>query len=87
MKSRILLIFFLFTAFTCQAKVFIKQSDIDLKGALAAIAKDMQLKLVDDIEEKRLNSLLLKRSQVTVSICWTSYLMYMILIGMYMAGH
>lgn len=53
MKSRILLIFFLFTAFTCQAKVFIKQSDIDLKGALAAIAKDMQLKLVDDIEEKK----------------------------------
>ncbi|MGI2126960.1 secretin N-terminal domain-containing protein [Shewanella oncorhynchi] len=53
MKSRILLIFLLFTAFTCQAKVFIKQSDIDLKGALAAIAKDMQLKLVDDIEEKK----------------------------------
>lgn len=53
MKPRILLIFFLFTTFTCQAKVFIKQSDIDLKGALAAIAKDMQLKLVDDIEEKK----------------------------------
>ncbi|WP_338726294.1 secretin N-terminal domain-containing protein [Shewanella baltica] len=53
MKSRILLIFFLFTTFTCQAKVFIKQSDIDLKGALAAIAKDMQLKLVDDIEETK----------------------------------
>ncbi|MBS0045077.1 secretin [Shewanella sp. M16] len=46
-----LFIFCLCTAFTCQAKVFIKQSDIVLKGALTAIAKDMQVKLVDDIEE------------------------------------
>lgn len=52
MKPSLLLIFCLCTAFTCQAKVFIKQSDIDLKGALTAIAKDMQVKLVDDVEEK-----------------------------------
>jgi len=52
MKPSLLLILCLCTAFTCQAKVFIKQSDMDLKGALTAIAKDMQIKLVDDIEEK-----------------------------------
>ncbi|AVI67744.1 secretin [Shewanella sp. WE21] len=52
MKFSLLVIVCLFTAFTCQAKVFIKQSDIDLKGALTAIAKDMQIKLVDEVEEQ-----------------------------------
>ncbi|QDO85419.1 secretin [Shewanella psychropiezotolerans] len=52
MKPSIWLLLFLCTTFTCQAKVFIKQSDIDLRGALGAIAKDMQVKLVDELEDK-----------------------------------
>ncbi|WP_229616255.1 secretin N-terminal domain-containing protein [Vibrio parahaemolyticus] len=38
--------------FGAQADVFIKQEDMDLKQALEAIAKDMQLKLVSDIDSK-----------------------------------
>ncbi|MGT0149061.1 hypothetical protein ACT691_02255 [Vibrio metschnikovii] len=30
----------------------IKQEDIDLKGALSAIAKDMQVKLVNDLDDQ-----------------------------------
>lgn len=35
-----------------QAEVLIKQQDINLQTALKAIAKDMQVKLVDDIDSK-----------------------------------
>ncbi|EJU9689733.1 secretin N-terminal domain-containing protein [Vibrio cholerae] len=49
--SRILLALCCLT-FGAQADVFIKQQDMDLKQALDAIAKDMQLKLVSDIDSK-----------------------------------
>ena len=35
-----------------QSEVLIKQQDINLQSALKAIAKDMQVKLVDDIDVK-----------------------------------
>lgn len=38
--------------FGTQAEVFIKQQDMDLKQALDAIAKDMQLKLASEIDSK-----------------------------------
>lgn len=48
----ILFILLLCATFTSQAKVIIKQSDINLRGALGAIAKDMKVKLIDELEDR-----------------------------------
>ncbi|MBU2895893.1 secretin N-terminal domain-containing protein [Vibrio hepatarius] len=50
-KKLILLCLVLFAPMI-QAEVLIKQQDINLQTALKAIAKDMQVKLVDDIDSK-----------------------------------
>ncbi|MFY2506835.1 secretin [Vibrio pectenicida] len=50
-KKLILLCLVLLAPMT-QAEVLIKQQDINLQTALKAIAKDMQVKLVDDIDSK-----------------------------------
>lgn len=52
MKIKLLLLAFFLCATMAQASVIIKQQDIDLKGALSAIAKDMQVKLVNDLDDK-----------------------------------
>ncbi|WP_188014092.1 secretin N-terminal domain-containing protein [Photobacterium damselae] len=44
--------------FTAHADVYIQQQDMDLKQALDAIAKDMQLKLVSDIDSKTSSQLM-----------------------------
>lgn len=44
--------------FTVHADVYIQQQDMDLKQALDAIAKDMQLKLVSDIDSKTSSQLM-----------------------------
>lgn len=55
--SRILLVLYCLT-FTAHANVYIQQQDMDLKQALDAIAKDMQLKLVSDIDSKTSSQLM-----------------------------
>lgn len=52
MKRRFLIIFLGFISIVVQAKVFLAQENIDLKGALSAIAKDMQVKLVANLDDK-----------------------------------
>ncbi|MBF4427774.1 secretin, partial [Vibrio anguillarum] len=52
MKIKLLSLAFFLCATMAQASVLIKQQDIDLKGALSAIAKDMQVKLVNDLDDK-----------------------------------
>ena len=49
MKYKLLSFLFFFSALT-QAEIFIKQQGINLQGALKAIAKDMQVKLVEDFD-------------------------------------
>ncbi|CAB1261483.1 secretin [Vibrio cholerae] len=52
MKIKFLSLAFFLCATMAQASVLIKQQDIDLKGALSAIAKDMQVKLINDLDDK-----------------------------------
>ena len=48
--KRLLCLIFLSTL--VRAEVLIKQQDINLQGALKAIAKEMQVKLVEDVDNK-----------------------------------
>ncbi|MCO4174528.1 hypothetical protein K8D10_22540 [Aeromonas veronii] len=60
MKIKLLsMALFLCTA-VAQASVLIKQQDIDVNGALSAIAKDMQVKLVNDLDDKTQRQILTK---------------------------
>ncbi|WP_188009280.1 secretin N-terminal domain-containing protein [Grimontia hollisae] len=52
MKISRLLLILCCLSFTASADVLIKQQDMDLRQALDAIAKDMQLKLVSNIDSK-----------------------------------
>ncbi|EMC3731974.1 secretin [Vibrio cholerae] len=52
MKIKLLGLILFFCATVTHASILIKQDDIDLRAALSAIAKDMQVKLVNDLDDQ-----------------------------------
>lgn len=51
MNKKWILVLFLCVIYNVQANLFIKQQDMTISGALTAIAKDLQLKLVDELSD------------------------------------
>ena len=66
------------------SEVLVKEQNINLKSALKAIAKEMQVKLYEDIDENTENQLITQTLSGKGLVLLRNYQMFMTLIGIYM---